>query len=396
MGLDAHEALRKAAQFYKTVAAQGDFVRIEAGPPLKEGARGPRVVQLRARFAAAGDLPGSLPSLPAAPTARQTGRGAVLEVFDEEEKEKTQPIPSIPENTAAAQGELFDHALHRAVRAFQLRHGLNPDGVVQGATLKALNVSAEARFAVIEQNLARLSALPKNPGARYVHVNIAGAELEAVDNGRVVMRRRVVVGQPSRPTPEMSSAITFITLNPYWNIPPSIAQKDIIPKARQERNYLRDRNIRVFSSWGEASRELDSASVDWSAPEAKSYRLRQDPSPNNSLGTLRINFANSHSVYLHDTPAQSLFDRYGRAYSSGCVRVERVRDVAEWLLSDKPAWDRRAIDRGIASQAHTIITLSKPVPIYVTYLTAWVDGTGRVQFRDDIYRHDRSRANAGA
>lgn len=388
LGAQSINTLSKAAELYRKIVLAGGFQRIASGAPLKEGMTGMRVEQLRARLIATRDLPGQYRAPQDIPS--ESGKGphndaSKTAVFDEEDK----AVERVTRAGEAPGQDFFDHDMHRALRAFQLRHGLSPDGIASGETLKALNVSAEERYAIILSNLERLKRLPKTLGARYVHVNIAGAELETVQNGKTSMRRRVVVGQPSRATPELISDITYLTFNPTWTIPPSIARKDIIPKARLDKNYLRDKNIRVFAGWDKNMREIDSTTIDWSRPEAANYRLRQDSGSNNSLGTTRIQFANAYSVYLHDTPAQSLFERYERAYSSGCVRVEHIADVAEWLLEGTPGKDRSTIERMIAGKALVTASLSKSVPIYMTYLTVWVDGTGRVQFRDDIYKRDR-------
>jgi murein L,D-transpeptidase YcbB/YkuD len=198
----------------------------------------------------------------------------------------------------------------------------------------------------------------------------------------------VIVGKQDRQTPEYTSKITFVALNPYWNVPQSIARRDLIPKAARDPGYFKRMGIRVFNGYG--GREVSPYSVDWTSPSATRYFLRQDPSRRNSLGTVKIHFPNPHAVYLHDTPSKSLFWRSSRAYSSGCVRVEHVHDLSAWLLSETPGWDRARIDNVIDKTHERLdVTLQKSVPVYMLYLTSWVDGDGLLNFRDDIYSIDK-------
>ncbi len=204
------------------------------------------------------------------------------------------------------------------------------------------------------------------------------------------MQRRVIVGRPDRPTPELDSAITRIELNPYWNVPRRIARLDIIPRVRRDAGYLARQGIRVL---GEAG-EVDPRAVDWSRPAAGRYRLRQDPGPLNALGVVKFHFPNPYDVYLHDTPAKELFDRPERFFSSGCIRLERPLDLARRLLGADPAWSGDALERALAAGRTVVIDLAAPMPIHVAYLTAWVDDAGVVQFRDDVYRRDQGPALA--
>jgi murein L,D-transpeptidase YcbB/YkuD len=266
---------------------------------------------------------------------------------------------------------------------------LLPDGIVGRGTIQALNVPVSQRIRQLEVNLKRLNEVAPTLGRRYVFVNIAGQEVEAVENGVVVIRKRVIVGKEDRQTPEYTSKVNFIALNPYWNVPLSIATKDLLPKIKANPHFLDRMGIRVFKGWSSNAVEVDPSTVNWADPNVtRQYRLRQDPSRLNSLGTVKINFPNPFAVYLHDTPVKSLFGRNARNFSSGCVRVQDVRDLVAWLMEDNKGWDRARIDKVIASGEHMDVPLAEPVPIYLMYLTAWVGEDGVVNFRDDVYNRD--------
>ena len=343
--------LLRAISMYKNIIEWGGWERIPSGGgKLEEGVVDEqRVPLLRKRLLATGDL---------------TGSGGNPTVFDAD--------------------------LTRAVQRFQSRNGLLPDGVIGRRTLEALNMSAKARLALLERNLKRMNKLSTSLGDRYIFVNIAGQKLEAVANGRVERRHRVVIGKVDRQTPEYTSKITFLAFNPYWHVPQSIARKDILPQVRRDPSYLERLNMRVYRGYG--GREVNPYNVNWSEVNERTFLFRQDPGPRNSLGTVKIHFPNPHAVYLHDTPSKSLFGRNVRANSSGCVRVEDVHDLTTWLL-EAQGWDRARVDALVKSGARKDVRLKKTVPVYMLYLTAWVDEHGVVNFRDDIYGRDGRQAS---
>lgn len=345
----------RAVSMYRQIQNWGGWEPIPNGERLKKGMRDRRVALVRKRLLATGDL-------------------------------------------AASEGDqsLFDDMVMQGVRRFQARHGLDPDGAIGRATLEAMNVPVAARIQQLEVNLKRLNEVAPKLGHRYVFVNIAGQEVEAVEDGEVVIRKRVIVGKEDRQTPEYTSKITYIALNPYWNVPQSIAMKDLLPKIKANPLFLKRMGIRVLRGWGDNAPEIDPATIDWSSPNVtRQYRLRQDPSRLNSLGTIKINFPNPYAVYLHDTPVKTLFGRQARNFSSGCVRVQEVRDLAAWLLKDAPGWDRKRIDATIAAGEHKDVALPQSVPVYLMYLTAWVGEDGVVNFRDDVYDRDRKLSATG-
>ena len=216
-------------------------------------------------------------------------------------------------------------------------------------------------------------------------VNIPAARIEAVENGRVVLRHTAIVGKVSRQTPILNSKINEVIVNPYWNAPESIVRKDIIPLMRKNPNYLTENNIRIL---GPDGNEVDPMTIDWSTEDAAKLRFRQDPGRINAMASVKINFPNPHAVYMHDTPQQSLFNNLMRFDSSGCVRVQNVRDLVTWLLRGTDGWNRQRFEQTIKSGESTPVALANPVPVYFTYVSAWSTGDGVVHFRDDIYGRD--------
>ncbi|TPW31862.1 L,D-transpeptidase family protein [Pararhizobium mangrovi] len=286
---------------------------------------------------------------------------------------------------SAGMSRAFDSYVDAAVRRFQARHGLPVDGVLGEYSYKAMNVSADVRLGQLQTNLVRLNARSGDLGPRYVVVNIPAASIEAVENGQVVQRHTAIVGQTSRETPTLDSAINQVILNPYWTAPRSIIRKDIMPVMRKDPQYLTRNHIRLFDAQGN---EVDPSTVDWSADKAPNLTFRQDPGKINAMASVKINFPNKYSVYMHDTPEQSLFGQIMRFDSSGCVRVQNVRDLVVWLLRDNQGWSRSHIEQVISTRKNTEIPLEQRVPVHFVYITAWSTSDGVVQFRDDIYHHD--------
>ena len=286
---------------------------------------------------------------------------------------------------SAGTSPAFDSYVDGAVKRFQARHGLPADGVLGRHSYAALNVSAAIRLGQLETNLVRLRSMSGFLGNRYVVVNIPAAHIEAVDGQRVSLRHTAIVGKISRQTPILNSKIHEVILNPYWTAPRSIIEKDIMPLMRKDPTYLTRNSIRLFDGRGN---EVAPETIDWNAAEAPKLMFRQDPGKINAMSSTKINFHNPHAVYMHDTPQQSLFGKLLRFESSGCVRVQNVRDLSTWLLRDTAGWDRQSMEQVIASGVSTPILLAEPVPVYFTYVTAWSTSDGVVQFRDDIYRRD--------
>lgn len=332
---------------YQRIVQFGGWGTISpGGKTLRIGKKDPRVVELRRRLIGSGDL-----------------------------------------EQQAGLSDTFDSYVDAALRRFQLRHGLIPDGVLGESTVQALNIPADVRLRQLETNLVRVRSMSGNLGDRYVMVNVPAAEIEAVENGRVRSRHTAVVGKIDRQTPILNSKIYELNFNPYWTVPVSIIRKDLIPKMKEDPEYLAKNKIRIFNWRGKE--EISWQQIDWNTDEATNYRFTQDPGQENSLGSVRINFHNKHQVYLHDTPSKTLFGEDYRFHSSGCVRVQNVRELVTWLLqSTTPDWDRSRVDAVIRTGEREDVKLKRSIPLYMTYVTAWANADGVVHFRDDIYNRD--------
>ncbi|SFI69644.1 Putative peptidoglycan binding domain-containing protein [Bosea sp. OK403] len=284
----------------------------------------------------------------------------------------------------ALPGDVYDAAVVAAVKRFQLRHGLSDLGTIGRLTLKAMNVPVEVRLNQLTATLERLKSNGFTFAGRYVVVNIPGASVEAVENGVVQRRHLAVVGRSDRPSPVLQANITSVNLNPYWTVPTSIVKADIIPHMRQDPGFITKSNMKLL---GAENKEIDPASVNWASLKSPYFTVRQEPGPTNSLGQLKIDMPNSEAVYMHDTPKKTLFRNDVRFNSSGCARIEGVRDLAAWLL-EGTEWTQPAIEAEIAKNERKNIPLKKSVPVAWVYLTGWQSGDGLVQFREDIYGLD--------
>jgi murein L,D-transpeptidase YcbB/YkuD len=281
----------------------------------------------------------------------------------------------------------FDQQFLEGLSRFQIRNGLRVSGFVDQRTLTALNVPAEERLRQLETNLQRMQGLMSiNTAPRYVLVNVPAFIAQAVEHGNLALDSNVVVGKPARATPQVSAKIVEVNFYPTWSVPDIVARNDLIPTIRKDLNYFYEQRFNVMRDW--KSPPLDPATVDWASPQVVSYKFRQDPGPQNALGVVRINMPNKHSVYMHDTPLKRLFGQSARAFSSGCVRVERVFDLVAWLLSPQKGWDLEKVQAQIESGKKLDVKLSQPVPVHFVYLTAFAGSNGLAQFRPDIYGRD--------
>ncbi|MCX8503902.1 MAG: L,D-transpeptidase family protein [Beijerinckiaceae bacterium] len=341
---DTLSATQAAIETFKQVIARGGWPQMPR-VPLKLGMQNSAVIDLRKRLIASGDL-----------------------------------------DASAGLSDIFDSFVETGVRRFQELHGLRPTGLITGQTLTALNIPADVRLKQLEVNLVRLRSYSASPGKRYVAANIPGAIVETVEDNIVQTRHAAGVGKIDRQSPIMTTKVIDINFNPFWTVPASIIKKDLIPKMQANPGYLAENKIRIFTNEGQ---EITSEKINWKSDEATRYQFRQDPGGEfNSLGFVRINIANPYGVYMHDTPAKGIFGDDYRFVSSGCMRVQNVRDYVEWLLKDTPGWSREQIDEAIQSGQRVDARLAKPVPVFWVYITAWATPDGLVQFRDDIYNKD--------
>jgi murein L,D-transpeptidase YcbB/YkuD len=338
-------ATEEMIERYRDIAARGGWSGLRVSTGLRVGVTSPEVTALRDRLIVTGDL-----------------------------------------DPAAGGSAIYDSYVEAGVRRFQARHGLTATGAMSGATLAAMNVPAEIRLRQLELNIVRLRSYSSNLGHRYVIVNIPAALVETVEGGVVQTRHAAGVGKIDRQSPVMNAKITEINFNPFWTVPASIIRKDLIPKMQKDQNYLTDNKIRIFNGQG---RELSPSQVNWFSDEATRYMFKQDPGGEvNSMGFVRINIPNPHGVYMHDTPSKGIFGDDFRFVSSGCVRVQNVRDYIQWLLKDTPNWSREQINATFQAGTRTEARLAQAVNVYWTYITAWATPDGLVQFRDDIYNRD--------
>ncbi len=346
-----YAALKQTLSDYMAIAAKGGWPSVPLGDSLKPGMSDARVPALRAR----------------------------LFVTDGAPQQSSGPA------------ELYDQGLVNSVKWFQKRHGLEDDGIVGRNTVAALNVPVETRISEIVVAMERWRWMPENLGRDHLIVNIAGFELKHVDNGEVVDRMAVVVGKPYSRTPEFSDRVRYLEFNPYWNVPTDIAVREELPRLQKNPAGLAAAGFEAVR--GDQVYQL--TDIDWSqyGPGNFPFLLRQRPGPTNALGRVKFMFPNQFNVYLHDTPSRGAFSANSRAFSHGCVRLSRPLDLATEVLVDNPGWSRRRIDSVIAGGDRTTVNLAQPLPIHITYLTAWVD-RGTPNFRNDIYQQDAKLISA--
>ena len=355
--LQYRELQNKLAE-YRVLAVKGGWPSIPAGNALKPGMEDQRVTIVRKRLAATGEL--------------------------------------APENMDSA---VFDTALAKAVKRFQKRHNLKPDGVVGNQTLAAMNVPVVVRIEQIIINMERYRWLKRRIRDRLVVVNIAGFEAFAGKPGKFDLKMPVIVGKKYHKTPVFSDTIKYVVINPYWNLTPSIARNETLPNLKKDPHYLEKHNMRIFRGWGLDAPELDATTIDWSKVSKKNmnrYHIRQDPGPDNALGTLKLVFPNKYNVYLHDTPAHGLFKQERRVFSHGCIRMDRPAEMAAWVLGgEEKGWSLARVNEIVASRQRQVAVLDQPIPVYILYRTAFVNPEDNtLYFYEDIYGRDQLLAKA--
>ncbi|MBE9543751.1 MAG: L,D-transpeptidase family protein, partial [Proteobacteria bacterium] len=353
-----YRELQKILIKYRAIAAKGGWPSIPAGKVLKPDMEDQRILAVRKRLAAAGD----------------------------------QAIENID-------SAVFDTALVEAVKQFQKRHNLNQDGVIGNQTMAAMNVPVSSRIDQIIINMERYRWLKRPKDNRMVAVNIAGFEAVAGKPGKFEVKMPVIVGKTYHKTPVFSDMIKYVDFNPFWNVPNSIARNEMLPKLKKNPDYLGTKNMRIFQGWDPDSPELDPTTIDWSNVSKKDmnrYRIRQDPGPDNALGTLKIIFPNKYNVYLHDTPSHGLFKQERRAFSHGCIRMGQPAEMAAWVLGgEEKGWTVARVNEIVASRKRKVVSLDQPMPVYILYRTAFVDPEDHtLYFYEDIYGRDQLLAKA--
>ncbi len=282
--------------------------------------------------------------------------------------------------------DMFDATTDAAVRAFQARHGLIVNGQVDEPTWYAMSVPAQTRLNQLYLNFQRVQTMAANLSERYVVVNIPAATIEAVAGGFVEQRHTAVVGRVDRATPIMASKVSQINFNPYWHVPKSLIERDLTKYMQEDPDYLTKQNIHIYDGKGN---EISPTTIDWTnLGQAVNYMFRQEPGAENSMGHCKINFYNPYDCYLHDTPTKALFGENSRFHSSGCVRVEGVNELVNWLLRDNGDWDINRVNTTFDSNERLDVECKARVPLHTTYITAWANKQGTVSFRDDVYEFD--------
>ncbi len=349
------EATKAAIRRYTDIVKQGGWPLVP-DTQMQSGSNGPAVGILRSRLTVSGDL------------KEQTG-------FKDH----------------------FDSYLEKAVKRFQASNGLSPTGIVDKRTVVALNISAQDRLKQLTSNLPRLVELQRSAPKKYIFVNIPAAQIEAIENGQIASRHAGVVGKIDRPSPIIKSSIHELNFNPVWHLPPTVIEKDLMPKGRDMQRAGQSVLVKYgIDAYDGTGKKVDPNTVNWSSPAARGYSFKQQPGKENPLGFVKINFHNQYSVYMHDTPSESVFGRNFRAASSGCVRVSGIEQLATWILKDNGDWSTQRVQDMKKTGARTDVKVRRPVPLYWGYITAWATEDGVVQFRRDLYQKDGIGAVASA
>jgi len=351
------QATRDAIQRYRRIVNKGGWPEVPGPRSIRPGDYDERVTLLRKRLRATGDM---LPS------------SNYYESFE------------------------FDGECERAVESFQRRHGLRITRRVDRATFAALNVTAGMRLQQLELNYRRIQhMLNERVEDRYVLVNAPAFQLEAVERYEVQKRHRVIAGRTERQTPEIRATIKGLNFFPYWRVPVSVARYDLVPRMKKDPGYLDREHIRAFRGSYDGE-EVSISEIDWHNVDHNQIKFRQDPGDWNALGLVRINMPNPDIVYMHDTPMKKLFGQASRAYSAGCVRVQNVMELVEWLAKYELGWEQPGRAAAVLDSGQPLdLDFTRPVPVIFTYITAWGESDGIVQFRRDIYNRDGARAFAG-
>ncbi|MBS9525257.1 L,D-transpeptidase family protein [Litoribacter alkaliphilus] len=289
--------------------------------------------------------------------------------------------------------DLFDLKLEQKVKSFQELNGLTPDGVIGRGTMEALNIPVEDRIANIEANLERWRWLSDDLGKRYVKVNIANFEMQVVESDSIVFTSRAIVGKHYRQTPVFSARMNHLVFAPTWTVPPTILWNDVIPAVKKDPGYLSSKNMQVLTREGKV---VDAKSIDWKNVTRSNfpYMIRQSPGKDNALGNVKFMFPNQNNVYIHDTPTRNLFVHTDRSFSSGCIRISKPMEFAQYLLQDKPEWTLDQMNRVIAQGKERTVFITDPIQVHLLYMTAWAESDGTVHFRKDIYSRDQPLLNA--
>ncbi|MBC7920592.1 MAG: L,D-transpeptidase family protein, partial [Ferruginibacter sp.] len=370
--------LRQQLMHYAAIGARGGWPAVSDPASLRKGGSGPAVAALKMRLMRTGDLDSTRLE-----TRSETQLGT--------RSAGVATVSSVPGR------DRFDAQVETALKNFQERHGQDPTGRVDSATLAELNVSAAQRIQQIELNMERLRwQSDSGLGSNYLLVNVPEFRARVIEGNRVPLTMRVIVGREFTSTPIFTDTLEYLVFSPDWTVPKSIIEKEMLPRIRENTDYLEKHDLWVFKTWEAGDTiPLDPKAVDWTDVKVADYRVVQKPGPRNPLGLVKFMFPNPMAIYLHDTPADHLFGAEQRGLSHGCVRVEKPLELAEYLLREKEGeWGRDSLLVHRRAEKPRIVRLARKIPIRITYQTAWVDERGRVNFRADLYDHDKVQTKA--
>lgn len=358
-----YQRMREERKRFADLNATSQWQEIPSGPLIRPGESDPRLSSIRERLVALGDHPGST-------------------------------IPQAPLLPATTRSQTYDIALLAAVSRLQARHGLKADGIIGPETIGILNISPAERLRQIDVNMERWRWLPEQLGAQHVLVNLAGLQLNVVQEGKTTFKSALSVGPSCSEAPVFSDEISYFVFNPSWTVPPSVLASGNL-KGAEEPGRLEALGFRVFRDWGAARHEVDPADVDWANIDKGGlpYQLVQAPGIYNPLGKVKIMFPNPFGVYLHDIPAAHPTTGVVPTFNQGCVRVEKALDMADLLLGKDQGWSRGYVRNAAAGESQTL-HMTEPMPIHVQYLTAWANESGILQVRRDLYQRDQRLASA--
>ena len=345
--------LKQGLRFYEDIKEKGGWQKIPKGKTLKRGIKSKRVSLLRQRLAITKDL-----------------------------------------KSSDLNGTLFDDVLEDAVKHFQERNGITPTGKVAKETLKSLNIPVEERIKTIKLNIQRAKFEKDSFEYDHVWINIPEFKMKFIKNSQTLFEMRTVVGSIKNPTPIFDANMSYLVLNPYWNVPQSIAKKEILAKIQENPEYLLVKNYKVYKSWKSDRQEIHPYDVDWTLYDHKDdkklpFNFSKQPGVNNPLGAMKFMFPNKYAVYMHDTPEKNLFKKSKRAFSHGCIRLHKPKELLKYLSENYLTTSYNKLKDILKQGKNTHVNLKREIPVFIRYYTSWVDDYGVVNFRNDIYNYDK-------
>lgn len=340
----------------------------------------------------------SLPSVSAPNTTNKTALRIyqTLPIYAKAAKIPWEPIQhnniqlsSIVRERLIALNIMHGDSLSAAIREFQAQNGLEQTGHVNQATLTALNITPTERYRELVESMNEWAKYPEDQNSRYIQVNIPSYSMTLISHGEEILQMKAIVGRPSRPTPLLTSKVTTIVFNPSWTVPETILAKDVIPGMRENPNYMKEHyDMHIYASFDKNAPQVDASSINWETANVSNFRYRvtAPPSDVNPLGRFKFIFENDHDVYMHDTPEKAVFAMHDRARSSGCIRLENPLALVQYFYADNTDLNAELVNQYLSTYQTKYVQLRNPIPVYITYMTAWVDQEGRAHFANDIYQ----------